>query len=251
MLSKHLIVLPDPHIRAKAGGEDKRSIAAVEKYIKDAKPDEIICIGDFMDFNCISDHNAFNLRATEGETVQADYAEGNKVLDRWQKLAPKVVLLEGNHDYRVERFIDAYPKMAGAFEMDVGLNLKKRGVKWVRSWSEGEIYRVGNANFIHGLYVNEHHAKKHVEAFGSSIFYGHTHDIQLFSKVTAGDNKTTVGQSLGCLCDYRQQYMKGKPNRWQQAFAEFYVRPDGCFNYTVTMIFNHRFVGPNGKEYNG
>ncbi len=49
MPNKHLIVLPDPHVRAKAGGEDKRSIAAVEKYIKDAQPDEIICIGDLLD----------------------------------------------------------------------------------------------------------------------------------------------------------------------------------------------------------
>ena len=204
MANKKLIVLPDPHIRAKAGGEDKRSIAAVEKYIKDAEPDEIICIGDLMDFNCISDHNAFNLRATEGETIARDYEAANKVIDRWQKLAESVVLLEGNHDYRVERFLDAYPKMAGTLEVEVGLHLKERGIKWVRSWSEGTVYRVGNANFIHGLYVNDHHAKKHVEAFGRSVFYGHTHDIQLYSKVTAGDNKTTVGQSLGCLCDYRQ-----------------------------------------------
>lgn len=251
MPNKHLIVLPDPHIRAKAGGEDKRSIAAVEKYIKDAEPDEIICIGDFLDFNCISDHNAFNLRATEGETIQRDYNVANKVLDRWQKLTPKVVLLEGNHDYRVERFIDAYPKMAGLLEVETGLRLRERGIKWVRSWSKGEKYRVGNATFIHGRYVNDHHAKKHAEAFGRPIFYGHTHDIQLYSKVTEGDNKTVVGQSLGCLCEYQQYYLKGFPNRWQQAFAEFYVREDGFFNYTVTMIFNHKFIGPNGKEYHG
>lgn len=248
MAVKHLIVLPDPHIRAAAGGEDKRSIAAVEKYIKDAKPDIIICIGDLLDFNCISDHNAFNLRAVEGETVQADYEVANKVLDRWQNLTKQVVLLEGNHDYRVERFINAYPRMAGSLEVEKGLNLKKRGIRWVRSWRDGEIYKVGNASFIHGLYVNDHHAKKHVEAFGVPIFYGHTHDIQLYSKVRAGDGKTVVGQSLGCLCDYNQTYMKGTPNRWQQAFAEFYIREDGYFNYNIHMIFKHRFI-VGGKEY--
>jgi len=83
------------------------------------------------------------------------------------------------------------------------------------------------------------------------IFYGHTHDIQLYSKLRAGDDKTIVAQSLGCLCEYRQFYMKGFPNRWQQAFAEFYIREDGFFNYTVTMIFKHKFIGPNGKEYQG
>lgn len=246
-----IIVIPDLHIRAKAGGEDKRSLAAVEAYIKDFKPNEIVCIGDFLDFDCISDHNAFNLRAVEGETIAEDYKIGNTILDRWQRLAPRVTLLEGNHDYRVERFIDAYPRMAGSLEVEKGLQLKERKIKWVRSWSKGETYNIGNAVFIHGLYVNDHHAKKHVEAFGKSVFYGHTHDIQLYSKVNAGDNKTIVGQSLGCLCDYRQYYMKGRPNRWQQAFGVFYFQDNGFFNYYLPMIFNHQFTAPNGRIYRG
>jgi predicted phosphodiesterase len=248
---RKIIVIPDLHCRHKPGGEDKRSLAAVEKYIKDAKPDQIICIGDFMDFDSISDHNAFNLRAVEGETVEADYIVGNKILDRWQKLCDNIVMLEGNHDYRVERFIDAYPRMAGSLEVSKGLRLQERDIKWVRTWSTGETYNVGNATFIHGLYVNDHHAKKHVEAFGRSVFYGHTHDIQLYSKVTAGNNKTTVGQSLGCLCKYEQQYMKGRPNRWQQAFGVFYFESSGYFNYYIPMLFNHQFTSPEGRVYKG
>src|SRR5229473_2289497 len=161
-----VVVLPDLHCRAKSGGEDKRSLAAVEKFIKDFKPNELICIGDFLDFDCISDHNARNLRAVEVETVEEDYRVGNAILDRWQRLCPKIVLEEGNHDFRVERFINAYPRMAGSLEVEKGLNLKARGIKWVLSWSKGEVYRVGKANFIHGLYVTDGHAKKTVQVFG-------------------------------------------------------------------------------------
>src|SRR5207253_4459819 len=110
-------------------------------------------IGDFLDFDCISDHNARNLRAVEGATIEEDYRIGNVILDRWQGLCDKIVLLEGNHDYRVERFIDAYPRMAGSLEVEKGLHLKERGIKWVRSWSKGEVYKVGKAGFIHGLYT--------------------------------------------------------------------------------------------------
>lgn len=248
---RKIVVIPDLHARAKSGGEDKRSLAAVEKYIKDTGCDEILQIGDFLDFDCISDHNAFNLRATENTSIEADYAVGNKILDRWQKLCKNVTILEGNHDFRVERFIDAYPRMAGSLEVDKGLHLADRGVKWVRSWSKGDTYKIGNAVFIHGLYTNEHHAKKHVQAFGRPVFYGHTHDIQQFSQVTAGDNKTVLGQSLGCLCDYRQQYMKGRPNRWQQAFGVFYFQANGYFNYYIPMIFNHQFTSPEGEVYKG
>ena len=42
-----------------------------------------------------------------------------------------------------------------------------------------------------------------VMAYGVCIFYGHTHDVMEFPLVTWGDNRTLVGKSLGCLCDYQ------------------------------------------------
>ena len=47
----------------------------------------------------------------------------------------------------------------------------------VRSWSRGETHKVGKATFTHGLYTNQYHAKKMVDAWGESIVYGHTHDM--------------------------------------------------------------------------
>ena len=244
---KRVIVLPDTQIPY----HDKKTIKAVFSYIKDFKPDEVIQLGDFMDFDCISHWNAGNLRAIAGKTILDDYLVGNLLLDELQAVAPKakITIISGNHDARVEKYIDANPQMEGMLEFEKALKFKERGINYVDFWGKGKIYKIGNASFIHGLYTGEHHAKKHVQQFGTNIFYGHLHDVQAHSLVHMGKDKSLVGQSLGCLCTYDQQYMKGKPSKWRQAFGIFYFLPNGNFTYYVVQIFNHSFVSPEGRLY--
>ncbi len=78
-----------------------------------------------------------------------------------------------------------------------------------------------------------------------------THDEQVFPVVRLGDNETRCGHSLGCLCLYDQGYNKRRPNKWQQMFAHFMFRPNGFFNYYVIKVFEHGFIGPDGREYRG
>jgi len=128
--------------------------------------DEYINLGDFMDFDQLSSFNKTALRKLEGRVIQKDYDIGNEILDRHQSIIrkrnkrAKFVLLEGNHEYRIERYIDENPQLRYSIEVEKGLNLKKRGFKWVRCWSKGEYYELGNALFLHGLYVGQSHAKK-------------------------------------------------------------------------------------------
>jgi predicted phosphodiesterase len=245
-----VIFLPDIHVPY----HDQRTMDAVLKYIDDVKVDRIVQIGDFMDFDCISSHNHGKLRLTEGKRLDKDYKEGRKLLSQIKQASygSKIVILEGNHDERVQRYIDQHPETEGMIEVPVGLELAKNEVEWIPYWSNKKnVLRIGHALFIHGLYTNEFHAKKHVSNFGESVFYGHTHDFQLHSKVMQGDNKTIVGQSLGCLCKYDQEYLRGAPTKWQQGFAHFYFRDKGFYNYYPIMIFDHKFIGPNGREYKG
>ena len=208
----------------------------------DHKWDEVVQLGDFMDFDCISSHNKNNLRAISGKTIFSDYSYANKILDRWQaKTKAKITILEGNHEYRVSRYVDANPQLQGMVEVPNGLRLSDRGISYIPFWSQGQIYKIGKACFIHGQYTNEHHAKKTVSRFGDNVFYGHTHDIMCFSQVLRGKDKTIVGQSLGCLCDYSQSYLQGRPTNWQQCIATFHFFPDGYFTYNVVRIFKSRF----------
>jgi len=247
---KTAIVLPDIHLPY----QDKDSLSAVEKFMGDNKWDYYILLGDFMDFDCISSHNKNKLREIEGKRIFKDYEKGNAILDRHQKIIlkknpkAKFILLEGNHDFRVQRYLDANPQMEGMIEIEVGLRLKERGIKYVQCYTKGEVFKIGRAIFHHGLYTTKYHPSKMVEAFGDNVFYGHTHSVDSYSRSTYGGNKTTIGQSLGCLCEYNQSYMKGRPSKWQHAFGVFYFQDNGYFNYYVPMIFNGQFV-INNKIY--
>ncbi len=234
--------------------EDKKTMKAVEKYMATQKWDELIYLGDVLDFDCVSSHNKKKPGLTAGKSVQADYDYVNKIFDRHRGIVGpncKINFIQGNHDQRIERWIEEFPAMKGILEVQKGLKLKERGINWVPYWSTGVVYKIGKASFIHGRYTNDTHAKKHVSAYGTSTFYGHLHDRQLYSLTHNGDNKTIIGESLGCLCDYRQYWAKGYPNRWQQAFGIFYFLPNGNFTHYVPSIFDHKFVGPDGILYDG
>src|SRR5262245_50642950 len=118
MHSYRVLVLPDIHVPL----EDKRTMAAVEKYMADQQWNEVVYLGDFMDFNCISSHNKENLRAVQGQRIRKDYEAANVMLDRHQALAPlaKFTLIEGNHDERIERYIDANPAVEGMLGVEKG-----------------------------------------------------------------------------------------------------------------------------------
>lgn len=251
--TRRVLVLPDIHLRPAcngvASGEDTETLAAVQRYAARYKWDEVVLLGDLLDFDCISSHNANKLRVVEGKRIQKDYDHANRFLDSLQRATgdAAVTIIEGNHDERVERYIDAHPELEGSLEVSDRLNFKRRGIRWVRYWTKGEVYSIGNAYFIHGLYCNKYHAERHASEFGSCIFYGHTHDVQEMPKSLKGANKTIIGQSLGCLCRYEQPYMRGRPSKWQQAFGVFHFQPNGFFNHYVTRIFDHRFVSPEGE----
>lgn len=243
------IVLPDIH----APYEDKASLAAVEQLMAELRFDGYLQLGDLIDFECISSHNANNLRAVEGRRIKYEYEAAAKILDRHQALVrannkdAQFVILEGNHEYRMTRYIDANPAVEGFMEVPSALEFGRRKIRWVPYWSEGKTFKIGKATFIHGRYGGEHHAKKHATKFGCNIFYGHIHDVQAFSLEQLGQDSTLVGQSLGCLC-LPQKYMRGAPDKWQQAFAIFEFFPDGFFSYQVIRIFKNRFA-VNGKIY--
>lgn len=248
-ISKQVLVLPDLHIP----DHDRKTWRAVSQYIRDNDWDEVVLLGDFMDFDQIASYNLNALRKVEGKRLFKDYEIGNKFLDELQRDvggAP-ITIIEGNHDERIERYINAHPELEGIIEMDKQLKFKERGIKWVRFASKGEMYSIGKATFIHGIYTTPNHAQKHVTEYERNIFYGHLHDFQQYSKRSIGANDVKVGQSLGCLQKYKPYYLKGYADKWQQGFAVFQFWQNGFFNYYPVAIFNHKFVTMNGLLYDG
>jgi hypothetical protein len=223
----HVVAIFDPHFPY----EDRHSYNAVLNYIDDTKPDVFVFGGDGVDLDVISNKSA------------ARHVVGKRLLKDFN-------YAKASHDERSERYIDDHPELEGMIEVHNALDLANTGWTWVPCWRTSELLTIGKANLLHGNYVGVAHARKMVDNYGVNVFYGHTHDRMLYSKVLMGDNSTIMAQSCGFLGRYDVPYMRGNPTNWQQAFLDLWVEPNGHFYHSVVPIFNHRFV-VNGKLYRG
>lgn len=248
MKIKRILVLPDTH----CPNHDTKTHEVVLRFMRDVRFDECVDLGDFMDFEEISKFSMNMLRNLEGKRLLKNYDTANKVLDdRLSALSNKCkyVLLEGNHDYRMTVLIDKAPQFEGMLEVEKNLHLEERGITWVPSWSQNEMYKVGKLHFMHGDFTGKYHAAKMVDTYDVNLVYGHTHDHQVYEKSTKGITTPKVAMSLGYLADPNKlTYTRNRPNNWSQMIGVAEVREDGNFNMTPIRIINHTF-SYNGKVY--
>jgi predicted phosphodiesterase len=244
---KMAVVLPDIHHPY----HDKGCIKAVFKFIKDNAKQitHIILLGDQMDMEAASHWNENNKRVVEGKRIKKEYTmfDGD-ILSPIEKMLPKAekVFLIGNHEDWVEQAIDSNPQGEGYWEIENNLHLTKRGWKVIPLNGH---YNFGKLTMCHGLYTNEFHAKKTVLAYGGSVLYGHTHDLQEYTMVRPVSNSEIhKGKSIGCLCNRSQKYGKNRPNKWVHAFSVVYGYECGWFNEYTINIVKGKFVW-NGKLY--
>lgn len=248
---KKALVLADIHCPE----EDKKALASVEKYMGEEKFDYVIYLGDFMDLSLISHHNKDKLRKVEGKRILKEYEAGNKILDRHQKLIyahnPKCVFyfLFGNHCERISKYIDANPQLEGMIEVSKGLRLKERGFKEIMCYPDGEVLKINDLIFTHGSFTSSNPAKKHLEAYNSSVVFGHLHSPSMYTGVSYDKKNIKAGYGLGCLARFEQDYLKKAPSKWKKNFGVVYF-PDKKHHQLYSVdITESGFVSPEGKEY--
>jgi len=198
-------------------------------YVETRHWDICINIGDLVDLDVISKYNVGLLRKIEGKTLEADFAASRVVLDRMQKAARRVnpacevVLIEGNHEFRIERYLDLHPELRGILNCEAQLDLDELDISWVPSWSKGTLYKVGPISFMHGDSHGKNHARQIMDRYRTSVFYGHVNN---FDQVTSIDvnGKLVMTGCCGHMCDETQiDFIRNKPMNWQAGFREFYV----------------------------
>jgi hypothetical protein len=77
----------------------------------------------------------------------------------------------------------------------------------------------------HGDYVRKYagwSAKAEMESEGMSGVSGHTHRIGIYERNTAGGRSKWVEE--GCLCSFKQPYLRGRTPDWHHGFAIGYMK---------------------------
>ena len=228
---------------------DEASMTIVKEFLKDFKPDYMVLGGDQLDLNCISFYNHGKPKLVEGQRLTKDYEGFQKdILDVFDSILPqkcKKYWIVGNHEYRIDRYIESDPQFEGLIEPEKRLNLSDYEVI-----PFNEVLTIGHMNFIHGIYYNKYHSFKHLIEYEDNIFYGHQHSNQIFTKTSFIHNQPKQGVGVGCLCNKNPHYRRGKPSDWIHQFLYFYIFPDGTFHYYMPIIIDGHCV-IDGKVYEG
>jgi predicted phosphodiesterase len=255
---RKIVLLPDIH-------HPHHSVVAwraILQFLEWFEPDEVNLLGDAMNMDAV-DHwmrDKNNRRELEGQRIVSGYAWFDQdILQKIEKVAPQAhkVYMGGNHEDWINIVVDHDPALEGLVEPEIVLKLAERGWEWIpylvkkgHSVTRG-LKCYGKLVAFHGQYTNKYHAAKTAEMFSKSCAYGHTHDIQLYTKVTVDDHRGYhTAQSIGCLCEMSPAFLKGRYNRWANAFGVLYVRPDGNYNLYVPVIIKGEFTFA-GKIFSG
>ena len=213
---------------------NRELIDKVIKLIRDTKPDEIILNGDFVDCNALSDYERGKVSKTN-VTLEEEYEEANKVLDRMEKASPnsKIVYLFGNHEERYFRWkADVNNSKYGDMLNPVkALGLEERGAKVITDYKKG-YHMFGDLEIMHGEYHNIHVAKKHLETFHSNVLFAHTHRVQTYREgKTCAYNMGWLGDKNAPAFSYAP---RGMMSKWAEAFA--FLNMDSYGKTHVNMI---------------
>jgi len=218
----------------------------VKKFAGVWKPDRIYDLGDLIDWSFISSYDKEYLRKLEGRRFMMEYQFAREDLFELRELADELVLLEGNHDDRMNKYIDANPMSSGYLEYEIGLDISGLDADFIRL--EYQPYKVGKLYFAHGWWINKYYSLKHMEAVNGNIMVGHKHRFQMMSSTLYDQGRTITGWGVASLSGKEPDYAKGKPTGFQNGFMIVYMDEEGNFTATPVLIDNGMFIA-EGEKY--
>ena len=178
--------------------------------IDDFDPHYRVHLGDVFDFRAIRNGAGSGEQA---DGVQDDITQGLALLDRFK---PSHLTL-GNHDTRAwDKASSPTDGMLRDYCQGITRALearfKKNAIQWV-PWGADQLIDIGGFRFLHGYHCDLHAPKTHALKYGSCA-HGHTHRP---NEHRCRHYDTTVGISVGCLCELSMDYARGNTSILEQA----------------------------------
>jgi hypothetical protein len=131
-------VIPDAQVRP---GDDFGYLRAIGNYIVKKQPEVVVNLGDFADMPSLSSYDV-GKKSFEGRRYKADVEAAHEAMNALlgplrefnakakknkEKLyKPRLVMLLGNHEHRINRAVNDDPKLEGVLSTD-DLGYKKAG----------------------------------------------------------------------------------------------------------------------------
>lgn len=207
----------------------------VGNYIAAKKPDIIVHIGDHYDMAALSSYDKGMLSA-EGRRVKADIDAGDEaleILERYIKSAkgynPRKVVTLGNHEDRINRFVNTHPEFDGYIGTDK-LAFHKLG--WEVSPFLTPV-NIEGINFVHyiqnvmtgkplsGTVVNM------LKTVGESFVMGHKQVLEHTLRYLPLSGKPQIGIIVGACYDHDESYKGVQGNHHFRGCVMLYECQEG------------------------
>jgi hypothetical protein len=206
----------------------------IAKWIKDGKPDYVVCNGDFYDFNSLNSHDPNDTKKGQSKpSVKKDLEH----LDLCMKIITEnaerhdIIFCEGNHEgKRIRRFENDNPEMHEFVLDNYHASLKRH--KW-RVIPFGRYYNLEGVHFTHcplnsmGKAVGGKNALRNVAMYSvNDTVFSHTHNHGVVREAKYGSNEWTTVVNTGAAMPvgYVQEYaIDGMSGGWSQNVVEIVI----------------------------
>ena len=256
MINEELtLVIGDSHV---TDGQDLGRFEALGYWIEENQPETILSIGDFLDVKSLSAWDMNKRLLMEGRRYAKEIEAGNEALDLLQgptyvlqeqqregkrKLyKPKWIYIEGNHEWRIGRYIEQHPELEGHIDYIKELKLKERGFIHI---PYKEYYLHNGIAFTHvpisgngsprsgSIYNQLNYA---LAEHQTSIVWGHTHKLAIAGIHRHGSEHYNQAMSVGCFFEHMDEYAKGASTNYWRGIVILYHYEDNRFDIETMAL---------------
>jgi predicted phosphodiesterase len=248
-MTKNILVIGDAHVNLNSSN---RRFTALGNFILDKRPDVIVDIGDWCDFNTLGKYDKGS-KASWGKTfkdecdlVRDANAKAFGRISRFTKYKPRIIRTLGNHEQkRINEFLHKYPELEGIVSLDyAGLSDYNCEVHDFLT-----PVTIDNVTFCHYFYNKDNrysigNAKAVLQTKMASTVWGHSHVKDFAESVDAKGNRFQA-VNVGCYLDPEEMGVtyagwQGMHRWWSGLTMLNDVTPEGNFDvsfHSTTNVF--------------
>lgn len=227
------LVIPDTQVTPEVNTDH---IGAAGRYIAREKPENIVVIGDWWDFESLSFFDRGKAVA-EGRRVAKDIKAGmsamRKLLRPLRALQarqrkqgkpvyePRMIFTWGNHEERLRRYMNDNPPLVGLKDFDLETKIREFGFEF---YDFLEVAEVGNVMFSH-YFANPLSGKpwggminNKLSKIGKSFCQGHV-QVAEYGERYINDGTFQAGLVLGAFYTHDEGYKGAQGNHHFRGMA--------------------------------
>lgn len=243
---------------------DRRAIDLAVQVARFLQPDVLLVLGDVIDYSEWTDK--FVVSPEFYRTTQPAIEEAHYTLARLRQAAPdaELVIIEGNHEQRVERQLLKHVTAAyglhsadqveapAALSQERLLGLDSLGATYIGDYPGGEYWLNAGTMAMHGATTQDE--RKLLQEANVNLVRGHTHRIAVtgMTHKYGAKGRTLYALNPGCLCrlDGVTPGSQGGTD-WQQGLGVIQYEPEGTRASMEAMPIHDGVLFWRGVELHG